>query len=162
MSAPTLPPTLTVSVICSGNICRSPIAEQMIKAALSEAGLSGRVRVTSAGTGSWHVGQPAHVRAQAALRRAGYSSEHIAHQISREELTGIDLVLAADRGHVSELRAIIDDPAKIRLLRSFDPDATSPDVPDPYGGPDAEFDEVVAMVRAAMAGLIAEIRKRLT
>ena len=161
MSAPTIRP-LIVSVICTGNICRSPIAEQMIKAAVAEAGLTDRVHVSSAGTGPWHAGQPAHVKSQAALRRAGFPAEHVAHQITRRELAGIDLVLAADRGHVAELNSLVDDPAKIKLLRSFDPDADSPDVPDPYYGPDADFDAVVRMVAAAVPGVMVEIRKRLS
>ncbi len=155
-------PELHVSVVCSGNICRSPIGEQVLRAALAEAGLADRIRVSSAGTGDWHVGQGANPRAVRVLRRAGYPSDHVAHQISALELVDIDLVLAADRGHLRELRRLTDDPDKIRLLRSFDPAADSDEVPDPYYGPDSGFDDVLAMTEAAVPGVVDELRRRLT
>ena len=154
-------PRLHVSVICTGNICRSPIGEQMLRAAIADAGLEDAVRVTSAGTGSWHVGYPADRQAQAALRRAGFATEHRAHQITAEELATVDLALAADRGHERILRTLTPVQDKVRLLRSFDPTADGEDVPDPYQGPDSEFDEVVAMTAAALPGVIQEIRRRL-
>ena len=150
-----------MSVVCTGNICRSPIGEQMLRAALIEAGLDDAVRVTSAGTGNWHVGHPADPQARAALRRAGFPTEHRAHQITREELATIDLALAADRGHRSVLRTMTSDPDKVQLLRSFDPAASGDEVPDPYQGPDSEFDDVVAMTAAAIPGVVQEIRRRL-
>ncbi|MET3806465.1 protein-tyrosine phosphatase [Nakamurella sp. UYEF19] len=153
---------LQVSVICSGNICRSPIGEQMLRAAVQDAGLEHAVQVSSAGTGNWHIGHPADRQAQAALRRAGYSSDHRAHQITEDELTTIDLALAADRGHLRALQRMTAEPDKVRLLRSFDPSASADEIPDPYQGPDAEFDEVVAMTAAAIPGVLAEIRRRLT
>ena len=154
-------PRLHVSVICTGNICRSPIGEQMLRAAITEAGLEHAVRVSSAGTGNWHIGHPADRQAQAALQRAGFATDHRAHQITAEELSTIDLALAADRGHRRILLTMTGAPDKVRLLRSFDPAADGEDVPDPYQGPDAEFDDVVAMTAAAIPGVLAEIRRRL-
>lgn len=154
-------PELHVSVVCSGNICRSPIGEQVLRAALVEAGLADRVRVTSAGIGDWHVGQGANPRAVRVLARAGYATDHVAHQISADELVGLDLVLAADRGHLRDLRRLTDDPDKVRLFRSFDPTADSHEIPDPYYGPDSGFDEVLAMTQAAVPGVIDELRRHL-
>lgn len=134
----------------------------MLRAAITEAGLDGAVRVSSAGTGDWHIGYPADQQAQAALRRAGFPTDHQAHQITAEELATIDLALAADRGHQKILRTLTPTDDKVRLLRSFDPTADGEDVPDPYRGEDAEFDAVVAMTAAAIPGVIQEIRRRLT
>ena len=128
---------------------------------MAQAGLEYEVRVTSAGTGNWHIGHPADRQAQAALRRAGFATDHRAHQITAEELSTIDLVLAADRGHQRILRTMTGTPDKVRLLRSFDPAADGEDVPDPYQGPDSEFDDVVAMTAAAIPGVLEEIRRRL-
>lgn len=153
---------LHVSVICTGNICRSPIGEQMLRAAVVEAGLEQSVRVSSAGTGDWHVGHPADRQAQAALRRAGFATDHRAHQITAQELATIDLALAADRGHERILLTLTTEGDKVRLLRGFDPAAGGEDVPDPYQGADSEFDDVVAMTAAAIPGVIEEIRRRLT
>lgn len=150
-----------VTVVCSGNICRSPIAEQVLRAAIEGAGLADRVRVSSGGTGDWHVGQAANARAVRVLQAHGYPTDHRARQVTVEELATADLVLAADRGHLRELRRMTDTPDKVRLLRSFDPHADDHEVPDPYYGPDSGFDDVLAMTRAAVPGLLDEIRRNL-
>ncbi|MDQ6659061.1 MAG: low molecular weight phosphotyrosine protein phosphatase [Actinomycetota bacterium] len=150
-----------LAVVCSGNICRSPIGEKVLQAAFDDAGLGSQVRVTSAGTGDWHVGQGANERAVAVLVAAGYPTAHLARQITADELTEIDLVLAADRGHLRELRRLTTDHDKIALLRSFDPGADDDEVPDPYYGPDSGFAEVLTMTQAAAPGVVAAVRDRL-
>ncbi len=147
-----------VVFVCTGNICRSPVAEKVFAARLAEAGLTDRVRVTSAGMGPWHRGEPMDDRAAASLRDRGYDSTHRARQID-DELLDADLLVAATHDHVRELLAAGADLARIVLLRSFDPDAPEgAEVPDPYfGGPDG-FDEVIGMVEAAMPGLVERVR----
>jgi protein-tyrosine phosphatase len=151
-------PRLHVCVVCSGNICRSPIGEQVLRSAIAGAGLDDQVRVSSAGIGDWHVGQAADRRAAQVLRAAGYATDHSARQITAGDLAGVDLALAADRGHLRDLRRMTNDHGKIALLRSFDPAADSDEVPDPYYGPDSGFDEVLTMTEAAVPGVVAEIR----
>ncbi|WP_029137245.1 low molecular weight protein-tyrosine-phosphatase [Nakamurella lactea] len=155
-----------MSVVCSGNICRSPIGEKVLQAAFADAGLGSRVEVSSAGTGNWHVGQGANDTAVAVLTAAGYPTEHTARQIAAGELEELDLVLAADRGHVEELRRLLGDPDghdqnKVVLLRSFDPDAADDEIPDPYYGPRAGFEDVLAMTRSAAPHIVAAVRERL-
>ncbi len=154
-------PRLHVCVVCSGNICRSPIGEQVLRSAIADAGLADQVRVSSAGTGDWHVGQGANQRAVKVLRAAGYGTDHRARQITPRDLAGVDLALAADRGHLRELRRMTPDHGKVALLRSFDPAADDDEVPDPYYGPDSGFDEVLAMTEAAVPGVVEEIRRLL-
>ncbi len=151
---------MDVCFVCTGNICRSPIAEKILVAELAGAGLSDRVRVTSAGTGSWHVGEPMDERAAGVLTGSGYDTEHVARQVDAEVL-GADLIVALDAGHLGALRRTVPEPDRVRLLRSFDPDAADgAEVPDPYyGGPDG-FTEVVDMIRAAMPGLVEYIGDR--
>jgi protein-tyrosine phosphatase len=145
-----------VVFVCTGNICRSPIAEKVLVHELERAGIDG-VRVSSAGTGDWHVGEPADPRAAALLRAEGYADDHAAR---RFDALDADLVVALDRGHARALRALVPDPDRVRLLRSFDPDAPADaDVPDPYYGDDAGFTEVLAMVRAAVPGLVDWVRE---
>ena len=146
--------------VCSGNICRSPMAELVFRARLDDAGLGDAVRVTSAGTGPWHVGEPADKRARATLKAHGYPTAHVASEVSDEDLAA-DLLLAADSGHADFLRSRAGDPGKVRLLRSFDPDAVDLNVPDPYYGGRAEFEECRELIEAAVPGLLDEIRKRL-
>jgi len=147
-----------VCFVCSGNICRSPVAEKVFSARLADAGLSEAVRVTSAGTGPWHADEPMDRRAAASLRDRGYDTTHRARQID-DDLLDADLLVAATHDHVRDLVAAGADPARVVLLRSFDEDAPSDaEVPDPYFGGEDGFDEVIEMVEAAMPGLVERIR----
>jgi protein-tyrosine phosphatase len=152
---------LSVVFVCSGNICRSPIAEKVFAREVEQAGLADRVQVSSAGTGPWHVGGPADDRAAALLVEHGYVGAHVARQVD-DELLEADLLVALDDGHLRALRRLAPDPERVRLLRSFDPAAPpGAGVPDPYyGGPDG-FTEVLTMIRAAMPGLLEYVKGRL-
>jgi len=128
---------------------------------LRQEGLVDRVRVSSAGTAPWNVGNPADPRAAEALRRAGYDCTHTAAQLGAQHLSA-DLLVALDYGHFTTLRRMVRDPERVVLLRSFDRAAGRDlDVPDPYFGGEAGFDEVLRMVHAAMPGLVAWVRERL-
>ena len=147
-----------ICFVCSGNICRSPSAALVLRARLEEAGLADSVRVTSAGIGGWHAGEPIDARAAAALRARGYPTAHRAAQVGPEHLDA-DLLIAMDSTHAEDLEALTGDPERIRLLRSYDP--ASPlgdlDVPDPYyGGPEG-FEEMLDLIEAAMPGLLAAV-----
>jgi protein-tyrosine phosphatase len=149
-----------VCFVCSGNICRSPMAALVFRDRLQEAGLADQVRVTSAGIGGWHVGDPADSRATRTLSRAGYSTEHVAAQVGPEHLDA-DLLLAMDAGHEAALIDLVGTD-RVRMFRSFDP-AAGPDldVPDPYYGSKNGFTDVLAMIEAATPGLLDWVRKRL-
>ncbi|ANY08628.1 low molecular weight protein-tyrosine-phosphatase [Pseudonocardia sp. HH130630-07] len=150
---------MNVVFVCTGNICRSPIAEKMLAAEVESRGLADRVRVTSAGTGHWHVGQPMDDRAAGILAEHGYPTAHSARQVDSEILAA-DLLVALDAGHLRSLQRSVPDPKRVRLLRSFDP--ASPDgaeVPDPYySGPDG-FAEVHRMLAAALPGLVEHVTR---
>ncbi len=149
-----------VVFVCTGNICRSPIAEKVFVHELERAGLADRVRVTSAGTGGWHVGSPADDRAAALLKAEGYPDAHVARQVDAEQL-GADLIVALDNSHRRALQAMVPEPDRVRLLRSFDPDAPpGAEVPDPYYGDEDGFGRVLAMIRAAMPGLLEWVREQ--
>ena len=126
---------------------------------LRREGLAEAVRVTSAGTGPWHVGEPADERAAKLLAEHGYPTDHVAAQVGEDHLDA-DLLVALDSGHARALRRLVG-PDRVRLLRSFDPDATGDlDVPDPYYGGDRGFTQVLAMIEAAMPGLVDWVRER--
>ena len=149
-----------ICFVCLGNICRSPIAEIVMRSLLAERGLADRVEVSSAGTGDWHIGERADQRTLAVLSRHGYDgSSHRARQFVADSFDECDLVVAMDQANVFALRRMVggEEAAKVRLLREFDDDATGTDVPDPYYGGDADFDEVLAMVEVACRGLLDEI-----
>lgn len=148
-----------ICFVCSGNICRSPSAALVLAEHLRREGLDGAVRVTSAGIGPWHVGDPIDERAGELLARHGYPVEHVAAQVGAEHLDA-DLLLAMDRGHEQALLRLVDAPSRVRMLRSFDEHASGDlDVPDPYyGGPEG-FDDVLAMIEATVPGLLAWARE---
>ena len=146
-----------ICFVCLGNICRSPIAEIVMRSLLEEHGLTDRVEVSSAGTGDWHVGERADARTLAVLTRHGYDgSQHRARLFGSDLFADYDLLVAMDQANVAALRrlASADESTQVRLLREFDPAATDVDVPDPYYGGDAHFDEVLVMVEAACRGLL--------
>lgn len=159
--------SLTICFVCSGNICRSPMAEVVLRSMVERAGLADRVVVDSAGTGEWHIGERADRRAVAALTTHGYDgSTHRARQFEPDWFGRLDLVVALDRGHRRVLTGWAPtDTArqKVHLLRSFDPalpgDALGDevDVPDPYYDGQDAFAGVLTMVESACAGLLETI-----
>lgn len=151
---------LHVTFICTGNICRSPMAEKIFGTHLERAGLADRVRVSSAGMSSWHAGSAADPRAVATLQRAGYPTEHVAAAVGPEHLAA-DLLVALDSGHDRYLAESGVPSARRRLLRSFDPDADGLEVGDPYTGGIAGFDRVLGEIEAAMPGLLVWVREQL-
>jgi protein-tyrosine phosphatase len=157
-----------VCVVCLGNICRSPMAETLIRAELAAARLSERVSVESAGTGDWHLGERMDRRASAELARRGYDgSAHRARQIGAEWLNRFDLVIAMDAANLRDLKRMASGRSaamagRIRLFRSFDPAAPEgAQVPDPYGGGPEEFAAVFDITLAAARGLVAELAQML-
>ncbi len=159
-----------ICLVCMGNICRSPMAEVVLRDRLAAAGLADRVEVDSAGTGGWHVGDAADARALATLRGAGYDgSAHRARQFAAEWLASRDLVLALDTDNLAVLRRLAAEAgapravtARLHLLREWDPQAGGDlSVPDPYYGGDAGFREVLAVVERSVDGLVRDLAGRL-
>jgi protein-tyrosine phosphatase len=155
---------MRILFVCMGNICRSPTAEGVMRSLVREAGLEDEFEIDSAGTGGWHVGNPPDARATESARRRGITLAGEARRVTREDFERYDLLLAADRENLAELRALApneESRSKVRLLREFDPDsegAPDLDVPDPYyGGPDG-FEEVLDQVEAACRGLLEHAR----
>lgn len=151
-----------VCFVCTGNICRSPMAESVFRSQVAEAGLVGLVEVDSAGTGGWHEGDGADPRTVSVLEAAGYDGDHVARQFRAAWFARLDLVIALDAGHLEALRRLAptpEDAEKVRLLRSYDAAAgTDLDVPDPYYGGMDGFEECLEMVEAASVGLLAAVQ----
>lgn len=93
-----------VCFVCTGNICRSPMAESVFRAHVTEAGLDELVEVDSAGTGGWHEGDGADERTVAVLEAGGYESDHAARQFQASWFSRLDLVIALDTGHLKALQ----------------------------------------------------------
>ena len=159
-----------ITTVCLGNICRSPMAEAVIRARVADAGLAAAVLVDSAGTDGWHIGEDADPRALQTLRAAGYDLVHSGRQITTEwflEPGRPDLLLTMDSSNYATVIGLAPDEAareRVRMMRSFDPalaglPAGDPrlDVPDPWYGDHDGFGEVLAMLEAAAEGLVADL-----
>lgn len=141
--------------VCLGNICRSPTAEGVTRALAEKAGVS--VELDSAGTGSWHVGDPPDRRMQAAARAAGYDlSELRARQSQPSDFETFDLILAMDEQNRMDLERLrpAGNETPVRLFLSYGSSGRV-NVPDPYY--DGGFDGVVRMIEEAAEGLLAEL-----
>lgn len=153
---------LHITFVCTGNICRSPMAEKMFAHQIDRRGLAGVVRITSAGTGGWHAGDGADERANRVLRRHGYPTDHQAAQVGADHLAA-HLVVALGRNHLRMLSELGVEPERLRMLRSFDPrsGAHALDVEDPYYGDITDFEETYEVIQAALPGLHTWVDERL-
>ncbi len=147
-----------VLTVCLGNICRSPVAEEAIRAAAERAGIE--IEVDSAGTGSWHVGQRPHEGSRKASAAVGLELKSRARVISPEDFDRFDLILAMDRANLEDLLLLSPSSSKkIRLLMEFDPDSLYDEVPDPYYGTQEDFERMVELILPAAEGVIEAIEQ---
>ncbi len=145
---------IRILVVCSGNICRSPTAEGVLRQALDGAGVAAHVE--SAGTNGYHIGDGADPRAVAAASRRGVDiSDHAARQVRKDDFKSFDLILACDNGHLSSLERLRPKKAAARLemLMSFAADSAVGEVPDPYYGDERDFEFALDLIETAAAGL---------
>jgi protein-tyrosine phosphatase len=165
LAAPLPPPRepdspYRVCLVCLGNICRSPMAETVLRASLNEAGLAEAVTLDSSGTGDWHVGEPMYPQASKALARRGYDgSAHRARQFQAPRLAGLDLVLAMDARNLATLQRMADpeDRDRIRLFGEVGGLGVRGEIPDPYGGNEADFGYVLDLLGAAAPVIAARL-----
>lgn len=154
-----------VCFVCTGNICRSPMAQAVFDHLAKQAGVSERLLVASAGISEYHVGETADPRTIAALADAGYDAlAHRAKQFKAKWFDSLDLIIAFDRGQERALRSLArtdEQEQKIRLLLAFDPDAPGPDVPDPYYSEDAFFGTVLRQIETAVGRLFRQLQPAL-
>jgi protein-tyrosine phosphatase len=157
-------PDAAVLFVCLGNICRSPTAEGVFRAAVQRAGLAQRIRADSAGLGDWHVGSPPDRRAIQAARRRGYDLTSLrGRQVEVADFRRFGWILAMDETNMRALSDMQppDFGGHLGLLLDFAPELGLREVPDPYyGGPDG-FDRVLDLIEASTAGLLARLHATL-
>ena len=158
-----------IITVCTGNICRSPMAEFMLADALRAAGLAEHVLVDSAGTTSYEVGRPIDPRAARVLDAHGLGSHtHIARQFEPAWYSERELILALDVDHYGHLReqAPLGAAEKVRMLREFDPavahlDHLDQGIEDPWFGDQGDFETTWRLIAASVPGIIAHVRREL-
>lgn len=151
-----------VLFVCSGNICRSPMAEALFRLMAREEGLETAFEIDSAGTHGFHEGERADPRTRQTGARHGLDVDSISRPVVDRDFDRFDLIIAMDRGHLRELRARAGQGrrARLRLMREFDPAADGVDVRDPYYGGLDGFERMYEILEPACAGLLEEIRPR--
>lgn len=152
---------MKVAMVCMGNICRSPMAEHVLRGKAAAAGLN--LEVASAGTGGWHVGEPAHHRTVELLEANGYTSNHRAQQFTAKWFDDFDLILVMDNDNLRSVRALAPDAdaaARVRLLLSYHPTAEAgAEVPDPYYGTMRDYEHCLSLIEPACDALIEELQR---
>ena len=153
-------PPIRVLVVCLGNICRSPMAEGALRARIQASSLAGRVVVDSVGTGAWHIGQPPDPRAIATAARHGIDiSDLRGRQLARDDFMRHDWLLCADRDNLRDVlaHAPADAHSRCALLLEWAGLTDEVEVPDPYSGMEADFEEVWALLDRAAEGVVARL-----
>jgi protein-tyrosine phosphatase len=153
-----------VLMVCTGNICRSPTAEGVLRHRVEQAGLAGQVHIDSAGTHDYHVGSPPDERSSHHASLRGYDlTAQRARQVRAADFERFDLILAMDNGHMELLEE--DCPAqhrhKLRRMMEFAPDGLADEVADPYYGGKEGFEKVLDHIEAACDGVLRHIRAEL-
>jgi protein-tyrosine phosphatase len=147
-----------VLMVCLGNICRSPTAEAVLRAKLEAAGLADHVVVDSAGTGDWHIGSPPDPRSQRHAAKRGYDLSALrGRQVAEADFHRFDLILAMDEDNLADLQRLApdgDSSAEVRLFAQVE-------VPDPYTGGPAGFEQVLDLVEATADFWVKNLAARL-
>jgi protein-tyrosine phosphatase len=145
-----------VLFVCTGNICRSPLAEAIFKGLAQKRGLEGRYEADSAGTQGYHEGDAADPRTLKVGAKHGLRVDSIARELRDDDFTRFDVLVAMDRGHLRVMRARCPQPlqSKLLLMPDYDPEGVLKDVPDPYYGSFDAFEQVYRILDRCSRGLL--------
>lgn len=149
-----------VLFVCTGNICRSPTAEGVFRRHVREAGLEECIVTDSAGTHSYHTGDPPDLRSQRAAKKRGVDlSDLRARTVARADFDRFDYVLAMDRNHLHQLERMKPkgSVAQVGLFLDYAHGLEGHEVPDPYYGGPEDFEEVLDLVEIGSRGLLERI-----
>lgn len=150
-----------VLFVCLGNICRSPMAEGMFRAKVDAAGLTNQIRIDSAATGNWNLGNPPHRGTQQVLTKHGIDySQMRARLIGQDDFSDFDYVIGMDGSNMADLEELkpLDSDVVLKKLMDFAPDEKESEVPDPYYT--GNFEETERLVSAGCEGLLQAIREK--
>lgn len=150
-----------VLFVCLGNICRSPLAQGVFEELVRKEGLEGEISADSAGTGSWHLGDPPDERAQQSAKLRGLDiSGYRARRISPDDFDSFDYILTMDEDNYRAVSSVGYGGAEVRPFLDYAKDSPETEVPDPYFGGERGFEYVLDLVEEASEGLLEDIKKR--
>lgn len=164
---------LKICFVCTGNICRSPMAAAVLKSLAEKRNID--LVCASRGVARYHVGDPIDRRARAALNKKGYDDfNHRAKQISFNDFKEFDVLVAMDSGHYMELEVQKatylknneqqlnhDCPRIIKFTQFLDPPLKNSDVPDPYYGSYKDFEKVLSLIEKGAESLIKAVENKI-
>ncbi len=139
--------------VCMGNICRSPAAESLFRAAVEDLDRGNHFEIDSAGTGGWHAGNPPDRRMRNAARKQGFTIQGTARQITVLDLTTYNFVFCMDQDNYDDVIAMGGDSEKTKLLLPYVGTSVMREVPDPYYGGEDGFDDVITLINDAVSQL---------
>lgn len=151
----------SICFVCLGNICRSPTAEGVLQHQVNQEGLSAYFFIDSAGTGSWHEGEPANSKSRDVARRHGVELHSRARRFTASDLSRFDLIMTMDRSNFDNVLSLDSDGQhryKVLMLREFDDEPASEEVPDPYYGGAQGFELVYDVVERSCRNLLEHLR----
>jgi protein-tyrosine phosphatase len=157
---------MRIMFVCTGNICRSPLAHRVLEQRARERGIGDQIEVESSGIDHWHVGENADARMRRVAKEHGVLLHHRARQLTARDIEEYDIIFAMSAGHQRSIRAMApgsvhDLEGKLFLFRRFDPvtagSVRPPDVPDPYYGGNNGFEEVFQIVERTCDAILDEI-----
>lgn len=152
---------VNVLFVCLGNICRSPLAEGIFKNMIAEKGLANEISCDSAGTSGWHIGEAPDARSEAIANAHGISLDHTGRQLQEDDFRDFDYIIAMDKSNFQNIKAAKGfgnfAAENLVMMRAYDEQAKSADVPDPYfGGPEG-FSEVYNMLERSCSSFLDHI-----
>ncbi len=158
-------PEVTISMVCLGNICRSPMAAAILYNRSSEISAP-KIIVDSSGTGAWHVGEGPNPHSKQTWEKHGLKYDHTAKKFSKNDFYASDLILVMDSSNYANVMALANEDVKHKVfyLRQFDPELRNAkvenlEVPDPYSLAIGHFEAVYEMIDKAVSGLLQELAR---
>ena len=156
---------ISILFVCLGNICRSPLGKEIFRSMVNERGLEKHFEIDSCGTGHWHIGEKAHADTRRTAKKNGVNlEEHRARQLSDEDFAAFDYLIAMDRSNLSDMKSFSQSSrgGELTLLRSYDSEEGSLDVPDPYFGGRDGHQEVFDIIHRCCESLLDELEEELS
>jgi protein-tyrosine phosphatase len=158
-------PEVTISMVCLGNICRSPMAAAILYNRRGEISAP-KIIVDSSGTGAWHVGEGPNPHSKQTWEKHGLKYDHTAKKFSKNDFYASDLILVMDSSNYANVMALANEDVKHKVfyLRQFDPSLHGAkveelEVPDPYSLAIGHFEAVYEMIDKAVTGLLEELSR---